>query len=260
MPAIKTTYSDEEVLGVRLVPYGDRYNYEILHEQPVEDLGLDKDRSIGIDLGLTNTATTSDGKIVKGGALKSINQYYNKELARSRSVAEKVNGVAMTRKVKRITRIRNNKVHDEMHNTSSDIIDHCISQDIGTIYIGYNPGWKVGARLGKRTNQQFVQVPFLHLAKQLEYKAALAGIEVHRVTEEYTSQTCSRCGQRRKANRASRGLYKCKQCGLIINADVNAARNIKQKGFRETPRVVEAVDGVVDRGGLDPPVEIKVAT
>ena len=54
--------------------------------------------------------------------------------------------------------------------------------------------------------------------------------------------------------------YKCKQFGLTINADVNATRNIKQKGFRETPRVVEAVDGVVDRGGLDPPVEIKVAT
>ena len=104
-----------------------------------------------------------------------------------------------------------------------------------------------------------MQVPLSRLVEMIEYKAMLVGIDVHRVTEEYTSQTCSRCGLRRKANRVHRGLYKCKRCGLILNADVNAARNILNKGFHEHRPVLEATGKVVDRGGLDPPNERKVA-
>ena len=94
--------------------------------------------------------------------------------------------------------------------------------------------------------------------RQLEYKGALAGIEVHRVTEAYTSQTCSSCGERRAANRVHRGLYKCNHCGLVIKADVNAARNIKTKGIRETSFVVGAAMPVADSGGLDPPLGITI--
>ena len=100
-----------------------------------------------------------------------------------------------------------------------------------------------------------MQVPSLKLVQMIEYKAKLEGIDVHRITEEFTSQTCSRCGLRRKANRVHRGLYKCKRCGLVINADVNAARNIKQKGLREQQPVVEAAGTVVDSGGMNPPLE-----
>jgi len=59
------------------------------------------------------------------------------------------------------------------------------------------------------------------------YKAALVGIAVLKTTEEYTSQTCSVCkpipGQEyaHKSNRKHRGLYTCKDCGTVINADVN---------------------------------------
>lgn len=47
------------------------------------------------------------------------------------------------------------------------------------------------------------------------------------------------------------------QCEHVINADVNAVRNIKENALCETPRVVEAVDEVVNSGGLNPPIEIK---
>ena len=126
---------------------------------------------------------------------------------------------------------------------------------IGTLFIGYNSGWKKYINLGKRTNQNFVQVPFLKLIRMIKYKAELEGIDVHRITEEYTSQTCSHCGLRRKANRVHRGLYKCKRCGLVINADINAARNMKEKGLREQQPVVEAAGKVVDIGGMNPPLE-----
>jgi len=220
---------------------------------------LDRSKAVGIDIGLTNTATTSDGMIVKGGAIKSINQSYNKELARCKSTAKIANNKDDTKKIKKLARVRGNKVHDKMHQASRRIIDHCIEHGAGTIYIGYNPGWKDGIHIGHRGNQNFVQVPFLKLIKQIEYKAALAGISVHRVNEAFTSQACSRCGARRKANRVHRGLYVCSRCGIIINADINAARNIKEKGLRETPLVGETAAPVADRSGMSPPLEITAA-
>ncbi|MFX0103513.1 MAG: RNA-guided endonuclease InsQ/TnpB family protein [Candidatus Hodarchaeota archaeon] len=193
--------------------------------------------------------------MVKGGAIKSINQHYNKCLARRKSIAKKVNDVETTSNIQSLTRKRNNAICDKMHKISREVINHCISTGTGTLFIGYNAGWKDRINLGKHTNQNFVQVPFLKLVGMIEYKATLEGIDVHRITEEFTSQTCSRCGLRRKANRVHRGLYKCKRCGFLINADVNAARNIKEKGLHEQQPVVEAAGKVVDSGGMNPPLE-----
>jgi putative transposase len=192
------------------------------------DHGFDQHRSIGVDIGLVNTVTTSDGLIVKGGAIKSMNQYYNKRLAKLNSVAKRVNGADETLQIRAMTRKRNDRVRDLVHKASRSVIERCVANNIGTIYVGYNPGWKDSINLGRRTNQGFVLVPHLALVKQLEYKGALAGINVRRVTEAYTSQTCSRCGERRAANRVHRGLYSCSHCGIVINADVNSARNIDE--------------------------------
>ena len=260
MPAIPTTFADDEVIGVRIVPCGDRYTYEILHEVAEQDLGLNKDNMLGVDIGLENIATTSGGFTAKGGALKSVNQYYNKQVAKAKSIAKSVNGRDTTKRIARMTRVRNNTVHDLLHKVSRALVDDCISRNVGTVFIGHNPGWKDSISLGSRTNQNFVQVPLLRLVEMVEYKAALVGIDVLRITEEFTSQACSRCGLRRKANRVHRGLYKCKRCGLLVNADVNAARNILQKGIRERQPVVEATAKVADRGGLNPPARITAAS
>ena len=66
----------------------------------------------------------------------------------------------------------------------------------------------------------------------IKYKAQGYGIEVVMVDEAYTSQTCSVCGTRDKSDRKHRGLYVCKHCGAVLNADVNGARNIL---FRVVP-------------------------
>ena len=63
----------------------------------------------------------------------------------------------------------------------------------------------------------------------LQSKGELYGINVEFVNEAYTSQTCSGCGLIRKANRVKRGLYRCKNFKLQINADINGAINIMRK-------------------------------
>jgi putative transposase len=109
---------------------------------------------------------------------------------------------------------------------------------IRPIVIGYNPRWKQECHLGGRTHQNFVQLPLLFLIRQVQYKAALAGIIVVLVDERYTSR-CSFVGgesvgrQAQYADRrVRRGLFRSRG-GRIINADVNAAYNILQKAFPE---------------------------
>jgi putative transposase len=185
-PKIKTTLGT--VKGVRIVPYCDRYTIEMIYDYPPQDLLLDKAHVMGIDLGLANIVTSSDNigslpLIIKGGVVKSVNQYYNKQLAKYKSVAKLCNDTNITTRIQRLHRKRNNKIRDFFHKTTRMLINHCIAQNIGTIVIGYNEGWKQKINIGKRNNQNFVSVPFLTLVRQIEYKAEMVGIQVIRTTE-----------------------------------------------------------------------------
>jgi putative transposase len=253
-PKIKTNLP--KLKGVRIVPFGDRYNIELIYNYESIDMNLDKNNAIGIDLGLNNIVTTSDNKggkplIVKGGIVKSINQFYNKQLSKYKSLAKMCNKTDCTNRIFKIHRMRNNKIKDFFHKTSRKIINHCIENNIGKIVIGYNEGWKNKCNMGKRNNQNFVSIPFLKLIQQIEYKSEMIGIEVIRTSEEYTSQKCSNCGIIRKSNRKYRGLYVCKSCGLVLNADVNASKNILQKEISESVRIE-------DRGCLDHPLVLSI--
>ena len=79
---------------VRIIPLGDIYKIEIIHEREAKDLGLNKDAVLSIDLGLNNLITAVNNKglkpfIIKGGNVKSVNHYYNRQLARYRSIESK---------------------------------------------------------------------------------------------------------------------------------------------------------------------------
>ncbi len=215
-------------VGARLMPFYDRFVVELLYEVlfqpfPLTEIGP---RAIGIDLGVTNLVATSDGLLVKGGVVKTINQWYNKQLAKYQSLAIIHTQLQTTHRIQRLHRIRTNKITDFFHKTSRLLINHCLQNNISTVVIGYNEQWKQQCNLGAQTNQTFVQIPFLRLVQILEYKAALVGITVRRVSEAYTSQQRSHCGNVDKRNRRSRGLYLCRCCGTRLNADHNAARNI----------------------------------
>ena len=242
--------------SVRIKPFHDRFVFEIIYRHDCEDLLLDKSRKIGIDIGLNNFVAWTNNfdnvsKIVKGGILKSVNHYFNKKLAKYRSIAKKCNDTYETKRIKQLFRKRHCKMKDFFHKTSRKIVDYCIENDVGEIIVGYNSGWKQKVNLGKKNNQNFVSVPFDMFVKQLEYKGEMIGIKVRRITEEYTSQTCSSCGVVNKKNRKHRGLYVCKNCGSTMNVDVNASKNILRKAFPKSPRRW-------DKGALNAPVVLKV--
>jgi transposase len=80
------------------------------------------------------------------------------------------------------------------------------------------------------------------------------GIRYMEVDESYTSQRCSRCGQVSKSSRRYRGLYVCKDCGYVVNADINGAINIVAKVAGES-----VVKQITSSGCVNHPVRIRVA-
>ena len=113
----------ENVKEVRIIPFGDRFNYEIIYDYEPEKLNLPVQNIMGIDLGLTNIVTTADNVgnaplIIKGNVLKSVNQYYNKQLAWYKSQAKKCNNTSSTHHIRKIHRVRNNKIRDIFHKIS----------------------------------------------------------------------------------------------------------------------------------------------
>ena len=142
------------------------------------------------------------------------------------------------------------------HQLSRALINFCIRNNIGTIVIGYNENWKQRANMGRRNNQNFVNIPFYTLVQKITYKAKLVSIKVVRIEESHTSkcsfldnepiqhhdQYVGRRGVYRNG-RICRGLFKTKD-GRIINSDINGAYNILRKAF---PNALP-VDGIEGLG------------
>jgi len=100
---IKTRIT-ERLKEVRIIPLGVKYKVELVYEKEGKDLNLDKMHVLSIDLGLSNliTAVNNSGYtpfIIKGGVIKSINQYYNKQLAYYRSIENKKGNFADTKRI-----------------------------------------------------------------------------------------------------------------------------------------------------------------
>ncbi|MFX1516781.1 MAG: RNA-guided endonuclease InsQ/TnpB family protein [Promethearchaeota archaeon] len=238
---IKTRLQDKtDIREVRILPKGVGYVVEIVYMKNFYPKPLNKGNIIAIDLGVRNLITTVNNNglkpfIIKGGIVKSINQYYNKKRARIQSIYG-FQGIKTGKKLQRLTQKRNEKIKDYFHKISRCVINYCLLNDIGTVVIGYNFNWKQNCQIGKKNNQNFITIPYWKLIHQLEYKAEEQGIIVVKTEESYSSK-CSfldkesiKFHNKFLGKRISRGLYKS-HGGIIINADVNGAYNILKKAF-----------------------------
>jgi len=242
----------EGIREARIIPKGVGYVVEIVYEKEVDVMKKERNRVAGIDLGVRNLVTIANniGKkpiVVKGGVVKSINQFFNKEMARLQRIYAK-QGIKKSRRMKKLSVKRERKLKDFLHKASKFVAEWCAKRNIGRLVIGYNKEWKQEVNLGRRNNQNFVQIPFLMLIQQIKYKAEERGIEVILVEEDLTSKCsfldCEPIEHREYIGKRERGLFRSGK--RIINADVNAAYNIIRKAIPEA--FADGIEGV----GLHP--------
>ena len=230
--------------------------YEV--ERP--KLKKDNSRYFSIDPGLNNIVSIYNNigirpLLYNGRPIKSINQYYNKTNAKLKS--ELPSDVKSSKILRQLSFKRNNKIDYEMHKISTHIINEAVKNNISKIIIGNNVGWKNEINIGRRNNQNFVNIPHTKLFNQLLYKGLLNGIEVIFTEESYTSKASffdkdelpvygENDNYKFSGKRISRGLYKDSK-GNLWNADLNGGGNIMRKvsdkaaykGIRKTKELMK---------------------
>lgn len=149
---------------IRLVPRSGYYVLEAVYENPdVEPLNYEG--IAAIDLGLSNLATIRSNVrgfkplIINGKPLKAINQFFNKIKADAQSNLQlQYPKRFLSNRINKLNAKRNNKIDTYLHQASRTVINYLLLNQIGTLVIGNNKQWKQDINIGKRNNQNFVQV------------------------------------------------------------------------------------------------------
>lgn len=233
-------YSQHETISsARIIPKNNHFIIEVIRDEEDTPPKEDNGKYASIDIGLNNLAAVfynfnEPSSLVNGRHLKSINQYYNKEVSSVKSSLEKCNNRKKSNRLSRLVNKRNNKIRSELHEVSSLLVNHLVSLDISKVIIGKNDNWKQDINIGSRNNQNFVSVPHAKFIDMLTYKLARHGIEVVLTEESYTSK-CSALDREKicshgsyAGSRVRRGLFRTSR-GVLMNADVNGAVNIMRK-------------------------------
>jgi putative transposase len=183
---------------------------------------------LGIDLGIVNVATDSEGNTFSGEAVKACRRRYRTFRAGLQRCGKK----GAKRRLCAVSRKQSWFVRHTNHNISKQLVQNALQagkalavenltgiRDRATGYAA-EMRWLLGGWA------------FSQLKQFLLYKAADVGLPVVEVDPRNTSRTCSRCGHCEQANRRSQAIFLCLKCGFQAHADVNAACNVEGKGLQ----------------------------
>ena len=232
----------EDIKELRILPRNRCFYVEFVYEQKQKNVvSLDKSKVLGIDHGVGNwlTCVSNVGTsfIIDGLKLKSVNQWYNKRIA---IIKEGKPQGFWSNKLAAITEKRNRQMRDAVNKAARIVINHCLTNKIGTVVFGWNEGQKDSSNMGKKNNQKFVQIPTGKLKTRIAQLCEQYGIQFVETEESYTSRSSfldndvlpkfgeKPEGWRSSGKRVQRGLFKTAQ-NLLINADCNGAANIARK-------------------------------
>lgn len=179
--------------------------------------------TLGVDLGVVNLATDSDGQTFTGAKVHEVRLRYHQR----RRELQRVGTRSAKRRLKRLSGREHRFQKDTNHRISKALVHKAVVSR-KALALEDLTGIRDRTTARREHRYEWHSWAFYQLRMFLSYKAAWAGVPVTFIDPAYTSQTCSRCGHCERANRHSQASFLCKQCGFCCNADVNAAINISR--------------------------------
>ncbi len=186
---------------------------------------IDVDGVLGVDLGLVNLATDSDGEQHSGAQVKQVRERRFRHRQRLQQVTS------------RRARWRLRQLAGKEARFQKDV-NHCISKRLVQKATDDRKALALEDLTGIRERASgyhremcwlLGNWAFADLGAKIKYKADEAGLPVVEIDPRHRSRTCSRCGHCDRGNRQSQSHFQCLQCGLTLNADWNAALNIQAR-------------------------------
>ena len=179
------------------------------------------DETLGIDLGIVNIATDSEGEQFTGAQVREKRSRF---VAR-RAALQQVGTPSAKRRLQQMSGRERRYMKAINHQRSKTLIRKAV---VSRKAIALEDLTGIRERVSVRREHRYERHSwaFFQLRVFLTYKAAWAGVQVRLVDPASTSQTCSVCGYCARANRHSQASFLCQQCGFCCHADHNAAMNI----------------------------------
>jgi putative transposase len=195
---------------------------------------------IGLDMGVANFVSSSDGDHVK--PLHSFKKHERKLKLAQRKLDRKVKGSKNREKARHKLARVHKKIRDSrqdfLHKTANQFCKNhavIVLEDLKVANMSASargtlekPGTYVRQKSG--LNKAILDQGWYQFRQMLMYKQEWLGGKIILVPPQYTSQRCSACQHVSPANRKTQSLFACERCGQIMHADINAARNIKAAG------------------------------
>lgn len=228
-------------IHIKREPLGQWYAIVVCNQECKSSCSLIRKKIVGLDVGINNFVCDSDGHIIEHPRILRKSE---KKLKRTqRKLSRKVQGSVNRWKQKQ----RLAKVHQKIKHQRNDFL-HKVSRyyvnNYDTIFVedlkiqNMMKNHYLAKSISDSSWNSFFQ--------KIEYKAERAGILFKKIIATGTSQTCSACGKIVKKTLAIR-THRCPFCGIILDRDHNAAKNIKQKGMDSLPTVHREVTPVESR-------------
>lgn len=198
-------------------------------EEPPTD---SKGGVIGIDFGIVEIVTTSEGKSYSGESVKAL----RKKLREHRRRLQKCGTKSAKRRLKKAAKRQERFVRDRNHCISKQIVRDARASRKA---LSLEDLTGIRERTGHNKEMRWLMGnwAFRQLRMFITYKARVYGVSIFVVDARNSSRTCRRCGHCEKANRRSQSLFVCLACGHEENADINASHNIAHRALVNAPIV-----------------------
>lgn len=238
---------DAELKGIHIVLNGKILSVNLVYKEAVQPPPA-SERAVGIDMGVNERMTFSTGETV---ARRTPDRARERRLRRA--VARKQKGSKSRRKA--VETLARHKRKEAVRNRNDcHAITSALAAQYGLICIERLRISNLTASGGTRKrglNREMLGQTWGVIRQQLSYKAEWAGRQLVEVDPAYTSRTCSECREVQPKPRVYR-LFRCSGCGHVEDRDVNAARNILERGrgFAAGGATVEVVDSCRAAGNI----------
>ncbi len=212
-----------EVGGADLVWRAGIYYLHVTQSREAPSEQVPDGGTLGVDLGIVNLATDSEGEHFTGTIVHLVRSRYH--LRRQR--LQKADTKNAKRRLRQL-RHREARFQKDINHCISKALVHKAAVSRKAIALEDLSGIRERTTVRREHRYARHSWAFFQLRQYLTYKAAWAGVPVYLVDPRNTSRTCSACGHCEKANRKSQAEFLCQRCGFATNADENAALNISR--------------------------------
>ena len=258
-----STYKGLQYVKTEIKPVYGRYCLLVTFDDNVKAVEppVNPERILGLDPGVNNFLGVSNNFgavpfVIKGGAVKSVNQRFNKRRSALLSALTKgsdsQHSVKYSEQLNTLSKKRDSFMRDYFYKCAWYVCRYAQAAGVEVIVMGHNEGQKQEIDIKDNANQNFVSIPYTKFITILKTVASKCGIAVVIREESYTSQASLldmddiptyKKGENKRytfsGKRIHRGLYRSKN-GTLLNADINGAANILRKEYPN------AFDGIKD--------------